>query len=438
MTTHPESAVQLAAEITASAITAGTISAPRKMLTNKDTALPLTADSSLETLASRAKKIRIRQIGSSGQTHIQAEFFIEQQTFHRNLSTKEMQNLLELCFSSHFSRGEFTGTKATLSVMISKRGTITLCSKETADTEQIIGGHDRLKQRLIPEGTPIPFLVNLGIMTAEGTVVRAKYAKYRQINRYLEFIQDILPQLEARAREKNGQPLRIVDFGCGKSYLTFALYHYLSTVKKIPVIITGLDLKQDVIEHCSLLARQYGYAGLSFSVGDIAHYTAELGGIDMVVSLHACDTATDYALAQAVQWNTPIIFAVPCCQHELNSQLDKNTTDRKQPNTKDLFEPLLRHGLMRERFAALLTDTLRAELLENAGYRVQLVEFIDMSHTPKNILIRAIREPSREESTNVKTPSQAYRALRDAFSITPTLETELFASAGADTPPRDS
>lgn len=437
MTSHPESAAQLAAELLALANTSGTISAPRKQPASNDTPQPLSAETPLKALAARSQKIRVRNIAREKDQHMQAEFFINQQTFHKNLSAQELENLLEWCFSMRFTRGEFTAEKSQTSVMISKRGTITLWTKEPAATEKKFDGHDQLKQRILPEGTPIPFLVHLGIMTAEGTVIKSKYAKYRQINRYLEFIQDVVPRLEGLAQEKQGKPLRIVDFGCGKSYLTFALYHYLHTIKNLPLLITGLDLKQDVIEHCSLLALKYGYAGLSFSVGDIAHYTAELGGIDMVVSLHACDTSTDFALAQAVQWKTPIIFAVPCCQHELYAQLEKTTSNDKQTDQKLIFTPLLRHGLMRERFAALLTDTLRAELLESAGYRVQLVEFIDMAHTPKNILIRAVRDPVHTDAPLEKKPSPAYQALRDAFSVLPTLEIELFGSTAANPQPKD-
>lgn len=383
-----------------------------------------------EALAAYARRVKLRMLPD---TVIQAEFFIGQKTFHRNIPAGDCAAFLEACFSGIFSRGDFTGPAGTATVLANKKGTLTLITAEknaTADTTaQDNTGHDRFKRRIIPEGTPVPFLMDLGVMNAEGIVYKSMYPKYRQINRFLEFVADILPRLRERAREKEGEPLRIVDFGCGKSYLTFALYYYLHTIENLPVLITGLDLKEDVIDHCNTLARTYEYSGLSFMVGDIARYAGE-ESIDMVVSLHACDTATDYALARAVQWGAPVIFAVPCCQHELNAQLSSgkdaagksgDTGAARANGAAMALEPLLRHGLIRERFSALLTDTLRAELLESAGYTVQLVEFIDMSHTPKNILIRAVRGTSPGTG-----PSDSYRALATFFGVAPALERELF------------
>ncbi len=426
MTTHPDSAAALAAALKNTAFTTGTISAPRKN-SNHGNAV-FSANAPIEALATRARRIKLRRL-ADGNTH--AEFFIDRKTFHRNLPNNECVAFLESCFSGLFSRGDFSSPAGTASVLVNKKGAITLITgdKSTSSGTNSESTHDRFKQRILPEGTPVPFLIDLGIMSPEGTVHKSMYPKYRQINRFLEFIADILPRLHERAGEKSGEPLRIVDFGCGKSYLTFALYHYLHTIEKLPVLITGLDLKEDVIDHCNTLTHTYGYTGLSFMVGDIARYAGE-ESIDMVVSLHACDTATDYALARAVQWGTSVIFAVPCCQHELNAQL---TALAAGAGPKKSVEPLLRHGLIRERFSALLTDTLRAELLESAGYRVQLVEFIDMSHTPKNILIRAVREkPSGTE------PSPSYRGLAGFFDVSPTLEQELYPpKPGGDTAGKD-
>jgi len=176
----------------------------------------------------------------------------------------------------------------------------------------------------------------------------------------------------------------ILDFGCGKSYLTFAMYHYLKELKAYPVRIIGLDLKADVIAHCNELAQKYGYSGLQFLVGDIAQYEG-VDAVDMVVTLHACDTATDYALDKAVKWGAKVILSVPCCQHELNQQIEN-----------ELLQPVLKYGLIKERMAALLTDALRAEILESKGYQVQILEFIDMEHTPKNILIRGVKNERRQ------------------------------------------
>jgi len=217
-------------------------------------------------------------------------------------------------------------------------------------------------------------------MTAEGKVVHARYDKFRQINRFLEFIEDILPELP-KDRE-----LVMIDFGCGKSYLTFAMYYYLRELKGLDIRITGLDLKEEVIRHCGALAKKYGYEKLTFQTGDIASYGGA-DAVDLVVTLHACDTATDYALEKAVRWGAQVILSVPCCQHELNRQIHC-----------DALEPVLKYGLVKERIAALVTDALRAGRLEEQGYQVQLLEFIDMEHTPKNILIRAVRTGKKKES----------------------------------------
>ena len=238
--------------------------------------------------------------------------------------------------------------------------------------------------------------MDLGVQTKEGKIVHAKYDKFRQINRFLEFIADVLPKFP-RDRE-----LTIIDFGCGKSYLTFAMYHYLKELKGYQVHMIGLDLKEDVINHCQELAQKYGYQGLDFYVGDIAGYEG-VGQVDMVVSLHACDTATDYALDKAIRWGAQVILSVPCCQHELNAQI-KN----------ELLAPIFQYGLIKERMAALFTDALRAQILESKGYQVQILEFIDMEHTPKNILIRAVKSDNEKKS-------EKWRSVMEFLQVTPTL-----------------
>jgi Methyltransferase domain len=263
---------------------------------------------------------------------------------------------------------------------------------------ELVLGHDRVKQRVLPEGVPVPFLVELGVMTADGKVRAQRYDKFRQVNRFLELVEDVLPALPDGA-------LRVVDFGSGKSYLTFALHHLLTVVHQREVEIVGLDLKADVVDHCEELARKLGADGLRFEVGDIAGYAA-LDGVDLVVSLHACDTATDDALDRAVRAGAPVILAVPCCQHELLSQLERPALD-----------PLLRHGTLRERFAAEVTDAARAQLLGAVGYDVQVVEFIELEHTPKNILLRAVARPSRD---TVKSYAE-YRAFAAELGIDPAL-----------------
>ena len=242
--------------------------------------------------------------------------------------------------------------------------------------------HNRKKKYILEEGIVVPFLQDLGVMTQDGKIVRTKMDKFRQINRFLEFVEDILPQLD-KDRE-----LTLLDFGCGKSYLTFAMYYYLHELKGYDIRIIGLDLKTDVILHCNELAKKYGYEKLSFLVGDIADYEG-VDQVDMVVTLHACDTATDFALAKAVGWNAKVILSVPCCQHEVNKQFE-----RQLSAMEEVLGPIMDYGLLRERFAALVTDGLRAKRLESEGYETQVLEFIDMEHTPKNILLRAVKKGS--------------------------------------------
>ena len=254
----------------------------------------------------------------------------------------------------------------------------------------------RHRERIIP----VPFLQDLGVMTQDGKIVHAKFDKFRQINRFLEFIEDILPELD------KGRELTILDFGCGKSYLTFAMYYYLHELKEYDIRIIGLDLKKDVIRHCNELSEKYGYEKLRFLEGDIADYTG-VNKVDMVVTLHACDTATDYALAKAVGWDAKVILSVPCCQHELNRQI-KN----------EILEPILKYGLLKERMAALITDGLRAQYLEREGYEAQILEFIDMEHTPKNILIRAVKKRHAKEDNNIEASIKRCEA---ALRVSPAL-----------------
>ena len=263
--------------------------------------------------------------------------------------------------------------------------------------------HDRAKHRLLVEGEPVPFLVELGVMTPEGRVRAARRDKFRQVNRFLELVEDVLRALPADGT------LRVVDFGSGRSYLTFALHHLLREVHGRDVQIVGLDLKEDVVATCNGLAERLGAEGLTFRIGDIAGYEAERTP-DLVVSLHACDTATDDALAQAVRWDAPVILAVPCCQHELARQI-----------ASEELRPLLAHGLLRERFAADVTDAVRAQLLRAAGYDVQVVELVAVEHTPKNVLLRAVRNPRRDR----RRAAAEYLTFKRALGIHPHLERAL-------------
>lgn len=326
-------------------------------------------------------KICARPVLKNKSLLFQIEEYTKTQVFHKNLTAGDAGSYLTGKLSSDASsqtaefKNALVETKSfTANVLVSKKGTITIKKKMNTSAKQpkISLSHNRKKKYILEEGIPVPFLIDLGVMTQNGNIVNAHYDKFRQINRFLEYIEDILPSLPT------GRELRILDFGCGKSYLTFAIYYYLKVLKGYPVRITGLDLKEDVIRHCNELAVKYGYDKLEFLCGDIAYYDG-CSQVDMVVTLHACDTATDYALAKAVGWGAKVILSVPCCQHELNKQM-KN----------DLLSPVLHYGILKERMAALMTDGLRAQILEANGYRTQILEFIDMAHTPKNLLIRAV------------------------------------------------
>lgn len=336
----------------------------------------------------------------------QIEEYTKTQVFHKNLTAGDASSYLTGKLSSDTSsqtasfKNALVETKSfTANVLVSKKGTITIKKKMNASPKQtkISLSHNRKKKYILEEGIPVPFLIDLGVMTQNGNIINAHYDKFRQINRFLEYIEDILPSLPT------GREPRILDFGCGKSYLTFAIYYYLKVLKGYPVRITGLDLKEDVIRHCNELAVKYGYDKLEFLCGDIAYYDG-CSQVDMVVTLHACDTATDYALAKAVGWGAKVILSVPCCQHELNKQM-KN----------DLLSPVLHYGILKERMAALITDGLRAQILEANGYRTQILEFIDMAHTPKNLLIRAVYNGHCADN------KAQINELLAAFDINPTL-----------------
>lgn len=325
----------------------------------------------------KALKVRVRPVMLKGGMVFQAEELTEKQAFHRNLTREEGVSYLLGLLESGFKQAEVESSRGQARVLVGKKGTVTIKVKKNQQkmvAAPNVASHNRQKRYILEEGKPVAFLEDLGVMTADGKVVRSRYDKFRQINRFLEFIEDILPRLD-KSRENV-----IIDFGCGKSYLTFAMYYYLHELKGYEVRIIGLDLKQDVIDHCNRLSVAYGFDKLKFYHGDIASYDG-VDHVDMVVTLHACDTATDYALEKAVKWDASVILSVPCCQHELNKQMDN-----------ELLRPVLQYGLIKERMAALYTDALRAEILENRGYRTQILEFIDMEHTPKNILIRAVKQ----------------------------------------------
>ena len=331
-------------------------------------------------------KIKIRPLLLKGELVFQKTAYKGTQVFHENLSGEELLEELLHEMQGKFRQLAAESLDGSLTVLVSKKGKVTAKYKENQKNAVKMRPelyHNRVKQYILKEGIPVPFLVDLGIQTREGAIVRAKYDKFKQINRYLEFVEDVLPVLKGEGA------IHIIDFGCGKSYLTFALYYYLHELQKLDVMITGLDLKTDVIHNCNRLAQSYGYDRLQFVQGDIKNFTGS-DQVDMVVTLHACDTATDYAIEKAVGWGAKVIFTVPCCQHEVNGQIQNK-----------LLRPVLKYGLLKERLSAILTDAIRANLLEEAGYDTQVLEFIEMEHTPKNILIRAVRRQEKREDSGI-------------------------------------
>ena len=349
---------------------------------------------------SEVSKVRIRPVEIKGKLLFQCQETVGAKEFHKNMTKDDVITQISDWMNGTFKQMQLESDTCTASVLVSKKGTMTIKKKPhmKGTGKPVNLAHNRKKRYILEEGIPVPFLQDLGVMTKEGKIVRTRYDKFRQINRFLEFIEDILPQLPS------GREITILDFGCGKSYLTFAMYYYFCELKKLDVNIIGLDLKEDVIAICNGLAEKYGYQKLHFYQGDIASYTGR-DEVDMVVTLHACDTATDYALEKAVKWNAKVILSVPCCQHELNRQIAN----------KELY-PIMDYGILKERMAALLTDGIRAKLLENAGYETQILEFIDMEHTPKNLLIRAVK--CREGSK--KLPKEL-KACMEAYHVMPTL-----------------
>ncbi|NYF25881.1 SAM-dependent methyltransferase [Sporosarcina sp. JAI121] len=348
------------------------------------------------------KRVKVKPVEIKGQLHIQFEYQYERVLNHENITTdalrSHLQQLLERFRQVH---AEFSDEK--IQVQLTKKFKVMWKSEKVASGKVVDLSHNRKKNYLLDENTPYPFLIRLGVQTPDGKVKKQKHDKFRQINRFVEFIDDSLAHLP------KDRTVRILDFGSGKSYLTFALYHYLRIEKGLDIKVTGLDLKKEVIEECSTIAEDLGYDNLEFLVGDINDYNDETS-VDMVVTLHACDVATDMALARAVKWGAKVILSVPCCQHELFSQVNSTALD-----------VMLQHGLIKERFAALATDSIRAELLSLVGYEAQLLEFIDMEHTPKNILIRAYQTGRKYTADEVK----RYIEFKNLLNADPFLEKEL-------------
>ena len=352
-------------------------------------------------------KVKVRPVMMKDRLFLQLESFSKTQAFHENLEPEAaVERIVD--YMKEFKQMQMATKDTDYTILVSKKGKVTIQKKAVKTSRNVkIQAHNRSKKYILQEGMKVPFLQDLGVMTQDGKIVRTRFDKFRQINRFLEFIEDILPQLD-KDRE-----ITILDFGCGKSYLTFAMYYYLRELEGFDVNIIGLDLKDDVIRHCSELARSYGYEKLHFYQGDIAGYEG-VSSVDMVVTLHACDTATDFALAKAVEWGAQVILSVPCCQHEVNKQI-----------RNELLEPVLHYGILKERMSALITDAVRANLLESKGYETQILEFIDMEHTPKNLLIRAVKKGKTAQAENTAKTTRLDEMIKE-LNIHPTLEQLLY------------
>ncbi len=336
---------------------------------------------------------------NNNKKYYQTEKYTDKQVFHENIDVDVLKEKV-LMHISDYKQISAWSNSITFELKISKKGKVLLSKKKGDNVKLINKTHNKEKNYILKEGMIIEPLIDLGVFTKEGKVVNSKYDKYKQINRFVEIIDDEI-------KSNDYSDLTILDFGCGKSYLTFVLYYYFVKIKKINVKMIGLDLKEDVIKKCNDIAKRYNYENLHFELGDINGFKYN-NKVDMVITLHACDTATDYALYNAIKWNTKMIFSVPCCQHEFNAQMKT-----------DSLSILTRYGIVQERVAALMTDSVRANLLECVGYKTQLLEFIDIAHSPKNILIRASKaniskEKKQKALTEVKN-------LMKQFNLDPTL-----------------
>ena len=345
-------------------------------------------------------KIAINLKENNKNKFYQIEKFTDKQVFHENIKINEISDKVsELIFGNYKQMTAWSNNEI-FDLKISKKGKIFLGKKKNDNSKIVAKGHNKEKNYILKEGMIIEPLIDLGVFTKEGKVVNSKYDKYKQINRFIEIIDDEI-------KKNDYKELTILDFGCGKSYLTFVLYYYFVKIKNINVKMIGLDLKEDVIKKCNDIAKRYNYENLHFELGDINGFKYN-NKVDMVITLHACDTATDYALYNAIKWNSKMIFSVPCCQHEFNSQMKANE-----------LSILTKYGIVQERVAALMTDSVRANLLECVGYKTQLLEFIDIAHSPKNILIRASKNNISKEKKE-KSLNEVNNLIR-TFNFNPTL-----------------
>lgn len=346
-------------------------------------------------------KVVVRPIKVSGEVKFQFESTFDKKVTHENLDSATSIDKAFNLYINDFKQLNLFTKDGDIQILAAKPEKPRI-QKKGATKKALDYTHNRAKARIIPEGKPCDFLMHLGVMDSEYKIVPRYYNKYRQINRYLEIIEDVFDYLP------KDKTLKIIDFGCGKAYLTFAVYYYLKILKNRDVEIIGLDLKTDVIDFCNEVASVLGYNELKFLKGDIVDYTDD--SADMVLTLHACDTATDYALINAVSWNTKVILSVPCCQHELFKQISEPT-----------HNPILRHGILKDRLTEYLTDGLRALKLESKGYATSMIEFTSLEHTARNIMIKAVKTRSINDPKNIKALSE-YESLRDFYHVKPTID----------------
>ena len=366
---------------------------------NEDTIINATFSGVKNKAEKTFNKVTIKKVIIKSEEKHQFEYIYDKNVEHKNLNNDETIAEIFRLVETYFKQAIINTVEFDYHILVNKKGQIKI-NKKTATRKFETISHNRKKKYILNEGELSPFLIELGIMTAQGKIVKAKYDKFKQINRYLELVADCIPYLD-----KN-KTIRIIDFGCGKAYLTFALYDYLVLKMGYNVEIVGLDLKENVIEFCSDLAQKLHFDDLRFEQGDIKGFQ-EFSEVDMVISLHACNTATDEALAKAVNWGAKVILAVPCCQHELLKKIKNNK-----------MASMMKFGIIKEKLATLITDSLRANVLEIMGYRTQVLEFIDMEHTPKNIMIRAFFEDNKD----IKKVVGEYKEFKQQWQISPYIE----------------
>ncbi len=344
------------------------------------------------TKESSYKKINLKPVQIKGDFFIQFESFINNKAFHKNEILVDTFKILDEIIDT-FKQILIVTSNQEIQVLQNKKG-FSIKRKNT-ESKTLELSHNKQKNYILQDNTPTPFLIRLGVMSEAGKVSKEKFNKFRQINRYLEFIEDTLKELQEK--KLIGNSMKIIDFGCGKSYLTFALYHYLKNIKNLNIDVIGLDLKEDVINHCNIIAKDLNFNNLQFLKGDIKDFNI-FKDVDLIFSLHACNNATDYSILKGLELGAKAILAVPCCQSEINQKIDKSPTTE----LKGVLSPFGNHGILQERFSSLATDALRALSLELCGYNTKVMEFIDMEHTPKNILIKSILGSPSEEKLEEK------------------------------------